>query len=156
MTDNNVVIHHKKLVDTIVRIFKPHPNEIDDYTQVGYIGLINANRTWHDKSAKFETYASKCIKDAIISYIRGNTKSRVLNAPKILPIKDDWRIQDKYIDTSELMGRWYKSLNKIDRHILYLYFCEKRPLSNISVSLGHHKTWARKRLKRTITAAANA
>ena len=68
------------LVKFMVR--KYYPDFIaddDDVIQSGNIGLFKAAKTWDETKGKFSTYASKCIKNEVHTYLRDN----VFNEPPI-------------------------------------------------------------------------
>jgi RNA polymerase sporulation-specific sigma factor len=64
-----------RLVAHIVKKFNNHPNEIEDLISVGTIGLIKSINSFDTtKGAKFATYASRCIHNEILMYLRVTKK----------------------------------------------------------------------------------
>lgn len=73
-----LIINNQGLVHHIVNQFNPQNQmEHDDYASEGMYGLIKAARTYDkSKKAKFSTYASMCIKNEILMYLRKNKKNK--------------------------------------------------------------------------------
>ena len=63
-----LILHNLRLVSHIVRkYYATSPNQ-DDLVSVGTIGLVKAVDSFNDSNgARFATYASKCIQNAILS-----------------------------------------------------------------------------------------
>ena len=63
-----IIRHNLRLVAHIVKKYYASPADQDDLISVGTIGLIKAVRTFDgERKARFSTYASKCIENAILS-----------------------------------------------------------------------------------------
>ena len=86
---NTLVEHNLRLVAHIIK--KYYQNEdIDDLISIGTIGLIKAANTFRpDKNIKLATYASRCIENEILMYIRksGNIKTELSFDE---PLSTDW------------------------------------------------------------------
>ncbi|NLN14849.1 MAG: RNA polymerase sporulation sigma factor SigE [Tissierellia bacterium] len=66
-----------RLVVYIARKFDNTKVSIEDLISIGTIGLIKAVNTFDpDKNIKLATYASKCIENEILMYLRKNSKTR--------------------------------------------------------------------------------
>lgn len=66
------LVHH--ILKKTLRIVDSDP-EYDDYVQEGFIGLMKACETFDDsKGFKFSTYASTCIRNSILMYLRKNDR----------------------------------------------------------------------------------
>lgn len=79
-----------RLVVYIARKFDNTGVGIEDLTSIGSIGLIKAVNTFDpDKNIKLATYASKCIENEILMYLRRNsrTKSEISFDE---PLNTDW------------------------------------------------------------------
>lgn len=64
-----------RLVVYIARKFENTGISIEDLVSIGTIGLIKAVNTFNpDKKIKIATYASRCIENEILMYLRRNTK----------------------------------------------------------------------------------
>jgi RNA polymerase sporulation-specific sigma factor len=73
---NELINRNLRLVAHIVKKFK-QSEECDDLISVGCLGLIKAINTFNtDKNIKLATYASRCIDNEILMYLRKNKKRR--------------------------------------------------------------------------------
>lgn len=62
---------HLGLIEWQLSTLNVDQNVEDDLRSAGHFGLLNAFRTWQDKNtAKFETYAVTCIRNAMLNEIR--------------------------------------------------------------------------------------
>ena len=69
-----LVEHHLRLVVYIAKRFETTGTGIEDLISIGTVGLIKAINTFRaDKSIKLATYASRCIENEILMYIRKNS-----------------------------------------------------------------------------------
>ena len=63
-----LILHNLRLVAHIVRKYYSQSKNQDDLVSIGTIGLIKAVDTFNiENGARFATYASKCIQNAILS-----------------------------------------------------------------------------------------
>ena len=87
----NVLIERNlRLVVFISRRFENTGVNLDDLISIGTIGLIKAISTYRrDKNIKLATYASRCIENEILMYIR---KTAVLRGEISIdePLRTDW------------------------------------------------------------------
>lgn len=68
--ENAVALQYLSLAKSIARSFNMVA-DCDDLTQLGMLGLIRAIRTFKpDGKASFKTYASRCIRNAIVDAVR--------------------------------------------------------------------------------------
>ena len=77
---NRLVEHNLRLVVYIARPFENTGVNLEDLISIGTIGLIKAISTYRlDKKIKLATYASRCIENEILMYIRktANQKTEV-------------------------------------------------------------------------------
>ena len=73
----DLIEHNLRLVVYIARKFDNTGVELDDLISVGTIGLIKAVNTFNsDKNIKLATYASRCIENEILMYLRRILKLR--------------------------------------------------------------------------------
>ena len=85
-----LVEHNLRLVVYIAKKFENTGIGIEDLISIGTIGLIKAINTYKtDKNIKLATYASRCIENEILMYLRknGNTRSE-LSIDE--PLNTDW------------------------------------------------------------------
>lgn len=72
-----LVEHNLRLVVYIAKRFENTGTGIEDLISIGTVGLIKAINTFRaDKSIKLATYASRCIENEILMYIRKNSGQR--------------------------------------------------------------------------------
>jgi RNA polymerase sigma factor (sigma-70 family) len=70
LNEQRIVENHHRLVTHIAKKFKPrNSNELEDYIQIGYIGLIKAIRKYDASKAKFSTIAWNYIKWEIMRHL---------------------------------------------------------------------------------------
>ena len=63
-----IIRHNLRLVAHIAKKYYALPGDQEDLISIGTIGLIKAVNTFDDtRRARFSTYASKCIENAILS-----------------------------------------------------------------------------------------
>jgi len=66
-----------RLVAHIIKKFDGSGDDFDDLISIGTIGLIKAVNTFNgNKSSRLATYASKCIENEILMYMRSKKKMR--------------------------------------------------------------------------------
>lgn len=85
-----LIEHNLRLVVYIARRFENTGINIEDLISIGTIGLIKAINTFNpDKKIKLATYASRCIENEILMYLRkiGNQKIEVSFDE---PLNTDW------------------------------------------------------------------
>ncbi|MBE6733349.1 MAG: sigma-70 family RNA polymerase sigma factor [Ruminococcaceae bacterium] len=85
-----LIVHNLRLVVYIARKFEINGAGIEDLISIGTIGLIKAVNTFCvDKNIKLATYASRCIENEILMYIRKASSHR--NEISIdEPLNVDW------------------------------------------------------------------
>ncbi len=72
-----LIQHNLRLVVYIAKKFESTGIGIEDLISIGTIGLIKAIRTYRtDKNIKLATYASRCIENEILMYIRKNASHK--------------------------------------------------------------------------------
>lgn len=72
-----LIEHNLRLVVYIARKFENAPVGIEDLISIGTIGLIKAINTFRaDKQIKLATYASRCIENEILMFLRKNTGTK--------------------------------------------------------------------------------
>ncbi len=72
-----LIEHNLRLVVYIAKKFESTGIGIEDLVSIGTIGLIKAINTFKpDKNNKLATYASRCIENEILMYIRKNSSKR--------------------------------------------------------------------------------
>ncbi len=85
-----LIEHNLRLVVYIARKFDNTPVGVEDLISIGTIGLIKAVSTFQaDKNIKLATYASRCIENEILMYLRKNL-SRRAEVSIDEPLNVDW------------------------------------------------------------------
>ena len=87
---SKLIEHNLRLVVYIAKKFENTGIGLDDLTSIGTIGLIKAINTYRsDKNIKLATYASRCIENEILMYIRKFSNRRV-EVSIDEPLNTDW------------------------------------------------------------------
>jgi RNA polymerase sporulation-specific sigma factor len=91
-----LIVHNLRLVVYIAKKFENSGVNIDDLISIGTIGLIKAVNTFSpEKNIKLATYASRCIENEILMYLRKiSSQKMVVSLDE--PLNVDW-------DGNELM-----------------------------------------------------
>ena len=85
-----LIRHNLRLVAHIVKKYYALPGDQDDLVSIGTIGLMKAINTFNpDKNIKLATYASRCIENEILMYLRRNNKTR-MEVSIDEPLNVDW------------------------------------------------------------------
>ena len=85
-----LIEHNLRLVVYIARRFENTGINIEDLISIGTIGLIKAISTYRsDKNIKLATYASRCIENEILMYLRKNASQRT-EVSLDEPLNTDW------------------------------------------------------------------
>ena len=87
---SKLIEHNLRLVVYIAKKFENTGVGIEDLTSIGTIGLIKAIKTYRaDKNIKLATYASRCIENEILMYIR-KSSNRIKEVSIDEPLNTDW------------------------------------------------------------------
>ena len=85
-----LIEHNLRLVVYIAKKFDNTSVGVEDLISIGTIGLIKAINTFKpDKNIKLATYASRCIENEILMYLRRNNKTR-MEVSIDEPLNVDW------------------------------------------------------------------
>lgn len=97
-----LIEHNLRLVVYIARRFENTGINIEDLISIGTIGLIKAVNTFKaDKNIKLATYASRCIENEILMYLRKNAGQRA-EVSFDEPLNTDW--DGKELLLSDVLG----------------------------------------------------
>ncbi len=116
-----LVEHNLRLVVYIAKKFENTGVGVEDLISIGTIGLIKAINTYNpQKNIKLATYASRCIENEILMYLRRNNKTK-LEVSIDEPLNVDWDGNELLL--SDILGTdedsVYKNLeNEVDRNLL--------------------------------------
>lgn len=85
-----LIEHNLRLVVYIAKKFDNTNVGVEDLISIGTIGLIKAINTFNpEKNIKLATYASRCIENEILMYLRRNNKTR-MEVSIDEPLNVDW------------------------------------------------------------------
>lgn len=118
-----LIEHNLRLVVYIARKFESTGIGIEDLVSIGSIGLIKAINTFNSsKNIKLATYASRCIENEILMYIRKNS-SRKMEISLDEPLNVDWDGNELLL--SDILGTDDDTVSKdlddeVDRTVLRL------------------------------------
>lgn len=109
-----LIEHNLRLVVYIAKKFDNTGVGVEDLISIGTIGLIKSINTFNrDKNIKLATYASRCIENEILMYLRRNNKTR-LEVSIDEPLNVDWDGNELLL--SDILGTdedvIYKDLEK--------------------------------------------
>ena len=116
-----LVEHNLRLVVYIAKKFDNTGVGVEDLISIGTIGLIKAINTFNpDKNIKLATYASRCIENEILMYLRRNSKTK-LEVSIDEPLNVDWDGNELLL--SDILGSdedvIYKNIeDEVDKKLL--------------------------------------
>ena len=117
-----LIEHNLRLVVYIARRFENTGVGIEDLISIGTIGLIKAVETYKPaKNIKLATYASRCIENEILMYLRKNANRRG-EVSLDEPLNTDWDGNELLL--SDVLGTDSDSIEKpieddVDRDLLF-------------------------------------
>lgn len=116
-----LIEHNLRLVVYIAKKFENTGINVEDLISIGTIGLVKSINTFKsDKNIKLATYASRCIENEILMYLRRNTRTKSeISIDE--PLNVDWEGNELLL--SDVLGTEndsvYKNLEEeTDRQIL--------------------------------------
>lgn len=99
---NLLIEHNLRLVVYIARRFENTGADLDDLVSIGTIGLIKAVNSFNqDKNIKLATYASRCIENEILMYLRKTVRLKA-EVSFDEPLNTDWEGNELLL--SDVMG----------------------------------------------------
>ena len=100
---NRLIEHNLRLVVYIAKKFDNTGVGVEDLISIGTIGLMKAINTFDaGKSIKLATYASRCIENEILMYLRKNSKQK-MEVSIDEPLNVDWDGNELLL--SDILGR---------------------------------------------------
>lgn len=120
---NILIERNLRLVVYIARKFENTGVAIEDLISVGTIGLIKAVNTFNpEKKIKLATYASRCIENEILMYLRRNTKVKA-EVSFYEPLNIDWDGNELLL--SDILGTENDTVynlieDEVDKQLLFL------------------------------------
>lgn len=140
-----LIEHNLRLVVYIARKFENTGINIEDLISIGTIGLIKAINTFNiDKKIKLATYASRCIENEILMYLRKNSASKAeISIDE--PLNTDWDGNELLL--SDILGTDSDSVHKnieeeVDRDLLRIAMSKlsKREMTIMKMRFGLDST----------------
>ena len=116
-----LIEHNLRLVVYIAKKFDNTGVGVEDLISIGTIGLIKAINTFNSgKNIKLATYASRCIENEILMYLRRNSKTR-MEVSIDEPLNVDWDGNELLL--SDILGTdedvIYRDLeNEVEKNLL--------------------------------------
>ncbi len=116
-----LIEHNLRLVVYIAKKFDNTGVGVEDLISIGTIGLIKSINTFNpDKNIKLATYASRCIENEILMYLRRNNKTK-LEVSIDEPLNVDWDGNELLL--SDILGTdedvIYRDMeNEVERKLL--------------------------------------
>lgn len=118
---STLIEHNLRLVVYIAKKFDNTGIGVEDLISIGTIGLIKSINTFNaDKNIKLATYASRCIENEILMYLRRNNKTK-LEVSIDEPLNVDWDGNELLL--SDILGTEedliYKDIEtEVEHHLL--------------------------------------
>lgn len=119
---NKLVEHNLRLVVYIAKKFDNTGVGVEDLISIGTIGLMKAINTFNpEKNIKLATYASRCIENEILMYLRRNNKTK-MEVSIDEPLNVDWDGNELLL--SDILGTdedvIYRDIeNEVERGLLF-------------------------------------
>ncbi len=152
-----LIVHNLRLVVYIARKFDSSGNNIEDLTSIGTIGLIKAVNTFcPDRNIKLATYASRCIENEILMYLR-KTSSRKNEISIDEPLNTDWDGNELLL--SDILGsdgdEVGSSIEQEDERCLLNSFIEKltareKQIMQMRFGMGGYNEYTQKEVADTL------
>lgn len=152
-----LITHNLRLVVYIAKKFESPSAGVEDLISIGTIGLIKAVNTFRpEKNIKLATYASRCIENEILMYLRKS--SQLKNEVSIDdPLNVDWDGNELLL--SDILGSDQDAVNlgieqEVERDLLHnaverLNPREKR-IMQLRFGLNHNKEHTQKEVADTL------
>ena len=118
---NKLIEHNLRLVVFLAKKYENTTYDIEDLVSIGTIGLIKGINTYKvDKNIKLATYASRCISNEILMFLRKNKKKRTeVSLEEALNYDsegNELHLEDILGTDAELVPNEYEK--KVDKEIL--------------------------------------
>ena len=120
---NKLIVHNLRLVVYIARKFDSAAVNIEDLISIGTIGLIKAVNTFRpDKNIKLATYASRCIENEILMYLRKNAsqKNEVSREKQIMEMRFGMNGYEEYTqkEVADALGISQSYISRLEKRII--------------------------------------
>lgn len=169
---NKLIEHNLRLVVFLAKKYENTGYDVEDLVSIGSIGLIKGINTYKlDKNIKLATYASRCISNEILMFLRKNKKRRgevslddalnydaegnELHLEDVLGTEQDY-VPNQYekILNKEILEREIDSLDKREKEIMILryglYNTEEFTQKEVAIKLGISQSYISRIEKKVI------
>ena len=118
---NKLIEHNLRLVVFLAKKYENTTYDIEDLVSIGSIGLIKGINTYKiDKNIKLATYASRCISNEILMFLRKNKRKRsevsIEEALNYDSEGNELHLEDILGTDAELVPKEYEK--KVDKELL--------------------------------------
>ena len=150
---NTLVEHNLRLVVYIAKKFDNTGVGVEDLISIGTIGLMKAINTFNPtKNIKLATYASRCIENEILMYLRRNNKTK-LEVSIDEPLNVDWDGNELLL--SDLLGSDADSISQNlekdeDERILHAAVAELDQRERLIIKLRYGLGGGRERTQKEV------
>jgi len=133
-----LIRHNLRLVVYIAKKFEGTGTGIEDLISIGTIGLIKAIHTFNlGKNIKLATYASRCIENEILMFLRRNNKTK-LEVSFDEPLNVDWDGNELLL--SDILGTeedeiYHHLEDEVDRELLAKALAKLSPRERTIIQL---------------------
>jgi RNA polymerase sporulation-specific sigma factor len=122
-----LIAHNLRLVVYLAKKFENTGVGVEDLISIGSIGLIKGINTFNpEKKIKLATYASRCIENEILMYLRKNNKTK-LEVSIDEPLNVDWDGNELLL--SDILGT--------EEDIIYRDMETEAEMKLLRVAVGH-------------------
>lgn len=129
-------------IESIISAYKPNGFGKDDLCQEGLIGLFDAMRAFSPEKGSFDAFAKRCIKNRIVSFVRGQLSLKNLPLSDFVPLENETLTSSstpetvviEKEETQALKLKLSKLLSPKEKKVLFLYL-EGNAIKEIAVQL---------------------
>lgn len=122
---SELIARYRGIVEFEVKKFARNDADRDDLIQEGMLGLLSAIRTFYaERQVKFSTYASKCVKNRIITAVNKSNKADMLLisedfeiADSTLSPEEEYLLRERVCEISEKIR---SSLSQLEKNVLFM------------------------------------
>jgi len=174
---NKLIEHNLRLVVYVAKRFETNSFNLEDLISIGTLGLIKAISTFKsDKNIKLATYASRCIENEILMFLRKKSKMKV-EVSLDEPLKMDYdgnelllsdvlgsdpnEVSDNLVEDEkkEALYKAIEGLKQREKLILKMRFglfeCEEMTQKDVADTLGISQSYISRLEKRIIKKLQN-
>ena len=174
---NKLIEHNLRLVVYVAKRFETNSFNLEDLISIGTLGLIKAISTFKsDKNIKLATYASRCIENEILMFLRKKSKMKV-EISLDEPLKIDYdgnelllsdvlgsdpnEVSDNLVEDEKKMELYkaIEGLKQREKIILKMRFglfdCEEMTQKDVADTLGISQSYISRLEKRIIKKLQN-